>query len=102
MNNYKVYFRESGHLETRYIRAKDQEEDLVARLKAIFPKAAIVNTYQFKEPVDPDACTCDDCQDREYPCHGDCDEDSLCQGCREYREGLEEKEFEIDSLEGRY
>lgn len=48
-----------------------------------------------------DACECDDCQERDKPCHSDCDiDESACQGCREARELAQDLDFERKILEG--
>lgn len=48
-----------------------------------------------------DACECEDCQERDKPCHSDCDiGESACQGCRDARELSKDLEFERKLLEG--
>lgn len=39
-------------------------------------------------------CDCTDCLGSEKPCHGDCESDSLCQGCAEVREAEKDREFD--------
>lgn len=48
------------------------------------------------------ACDCDDCAEREKPCHSDCDAEEACQGCKELYEYNKEVCFEIDYAQGRF
>ena len=41
-----------------------------------------------------DECDCETCQDREFPCHGDCDSQNLCERCSQYREEMLDREHE--------
>ena len=41
-----------------------------------------------------DSCRCDDCSGSESPCHGDCECDNMCQGCRENQEADKDREHD--------
>jgi hypothetical protein len=46
-------------------------------------------------------CNCADCEEREHPCHCDCDPgDDECHGCKEAREDARDREFQFRVSQG--
>jgi len=50
----------------------------------------------------PESCDCEDCQESDTPCMGNCDpgSDSECRGCIEARIADSEAEFEFKKGQG--